>query len=601
MSDISVTMVTLGLAVVAFVSGRVPTGLVAVGASLALLATGVLDLQQAFAGFADPAVVLIASLFVVAEGLDASGLTGWAGQQLIRRGGTKAVILTVLVMLLVAVLSALISVNGAVAALLPVVVVVASRISVAPARLLLPLAFGAHAGSLLTLTGSPVNVIISELAAETGAGAFGFFEFTTVGAVLVVGTVLITVLCGRWLIPERTPAAMPRDLSDHARTLLAAYGTPQPFARVRVRANSPLVGRTPAEARLEEVAPVQLIAVQGSVRRPASETIRPGDWLLVRGATSSIKVLEKEAKLTGLGHNTGSRRTDALIDATYGVAEIVVAPRSSMIGETVFPGMVTDSGDLVVLAVQRAGEAIEAQTIMLESGDVLLVQGRWEALDLNLADPSVLVVDKPDQLRRQAAPLSARSWIALGILVAMVVLLATGVMQAAVTGLLAAAAMVLTRVVTVERAHRSISWTTLLLVGGMIPMSTAITQTGAAALIADGLVGAVGHAGPLVVLLALCVVALVFGQLISNTATALIISPIAVSVAAELQVSPLPFLMAVAVVSAAAFLTPVATPANFMIMGPAGLRFGDYWRLGIVLIALFLSVAVLLVPMLWPF
>jgi di/tricarboxylate transporter len=294
-------------------------------------------------------------------------------------------------------------------------------------------------------------------------------------------------------------------------------------------------------------------------------------------------------------------RTDALIDATYGVAEVVVAPRSTMVGETVFPGMVTDSGDLVVLAVQRAGEPIDAQTIVLESGDILLVQGRWDALDLNLADPGVLVVDQPDQLRRQAAPLGTRAWVALGILVLMVVALATGIMPAAVTGLLAAAAMVLTRTVTVERAHRSISWTTLLLVAGMIPMSTAITKTGAAELIANGLVGAVGRFGPLLVLLALCIVALIFGQLISNTATALIIAPIAVSVAGELNVSPLPFLMAVAVVSAAAFLTPVATPANFMIMGPAGLRFGDYWRLGIVLVALFLAVAVLLVPLLWPF
>lgn len=595
------TMVILGLAVVAFVSGRIPTGLVAIGAALALFATGVLDLQQAFAGFADPAVVLIASLFVVAEGLDASGLTGWAGRQLVRRGGAKAAVLTMLVMLLVAALSALISVNGAVAALLPVVVVVASRIAVPPARLLLPLAFGAHAGSLLTLTGSPVNVIISELAAETGHGGFGFFEFTAVGVVLVIGTILITVLFGRWLIPGRAPATMPRDLSDHARTLLAEYASPQPFARVRVRGNSPLVGRTAADARLESVAPVQLIAVQGTDRRPAGETIRPGDRLLVRGETESIGILKKKARLTGMGVNGSLGRTDALIDAAYGVAEVVVAPRSTMIGETVFPGMVTDSGDLVVLAVQWAGETIDAQATVLEPGDVLLVQGRWEALDLNLADPTVLVVDEPDQVRRQAAPLSRRSWIALAILGAMVVLLATGVIPAAVTGLLAASAMVLTRVVTVERAHRSISWTTLLLVGGMIPMSTAITQTGAAALIADGLVGAVGHAGPLVVLLALCIVALAFGQLISNTATALIIAPIAVSVASELHASPLPFLMAVAVVSAAAFLTPVATPANFMVMGPAGLRFGDYWRLGAVLVVLFLAVAVLLVPVLWPF
>ncbi len=601
MNDIAVTMVILGVTVVAFVSGKVPTGLVAVGASLALLATGILDLHEAFAGFADPAVVLIAALFVVAEGLDASGLTGWAGQQLVARGGTKTAVLTVLVMLVVAVLSALISVNGAVAALLPVVVVVASRISVAPSRLLLPLAFGAHAGSLLTLTGSPVNVIISELAATTGHGGFGFFDFTAIGAVLVVGTVLITVLFGRWLIPDRRPATMPRDLSDHARTLLGEYASPQPFARVRVRGGSPLIGRPTATLSLGDQSAVQLIAVQGTDHRPAGDVVRPGDRLLLRGDTASIRILKHDNKLAGLGVNGALGRTDALIDSTYGVAEVVVAPRSSMVGETVFPGMVTESGDLVILAVQRSGEPIDAQTIVLESGDTLLVQGRWDKLDLNLADPAVLVVDEPDQLRRQAAPLGARAWIALAVLVLMVAALATGVVPPAVVGLLAAAAMVLARVVTVERAHRSISWTTLLLVGGMIPMSTAITKTGAAELIANGLVSAVGRYGPLLVLASLCVVALIFGQLISNTATALIIAPIAVSVAGELGVSPLPFLMAVAVVCAAAFLTPVATPANFMIMGPAGLRFGDYWRYGLALVALFLAAAVFLVPLIWPF
>ncbi|WP_082467374.1 SLC13 family permease [Leifsonia sp. Leaf264] len=523
-TDSALTLIILALAVIAFVSGRIPTGLVAIGVSLALLATGVLDLQQAFAGFADPAVVLIAALFVVAEGLDGSGLTSWAGQQLVRRGGGELRRLTVLVMVVVAVLSALISVNGAVAALLPVVVVIASRILVAPSKLLLPLAFGAHAGSLLTLTGSPVNVLASEYAATATGHPFGFFDFAVAGAPIIIGSVLLVLLLQRFVIPDRTPATMPRDLSDQARVLLRDY---------------------------------------------------PG-------------LLTDAAEPT-------------LLDAGTGVAEVLVPPRSAFVGATVFPGMVTESGDLVILAVQRAGEHLEHGEIVLEVGDVLLLQGDWDALDANLADPEIVVVDAPDAVRRQAAPLGRRAWTAAGILVFMVVALATGVFPPAVTGLLAAGAMVLTRTVSVERAHRSISWTTLLLVAGMIPMSTAITQTGTAEMIANGLIGIVGDSGPIVVLGALCLVALVFGQLISNTATALIILPIAISVAAELQVSPLPFLMAVAVVSAAALLTPVATPANLMIQGPAGLRFGDYWKLGLPVMAVFLAVAVGIVPLVWRF
>lgn len=604
MSDITITMLILAVVVIAFVTNRIPVGLIAVGASLALYAFGIIDLGQTFAGFGDPAVVLIASLFVVAEGLDGSGLTAWTGQQLIKRGGGSTRTLTVIIMVVVALLAALISVNGAVAALLPVVVVIATKMTMPAGRLLLPLAFGAHAGSLLTLTGSPVNVIMSELAEEETGRAFGFFEFSLVGLPIVAGTVLITILLGTRLIPDRTPTTLATDLGDHARTLLAQFGNAQPFGRVRVLSGSPLIGRTAEQIVFESASPVSLIAIQSPGLRGSrthDTPIREGDVLILQGTPTSIRSVSDDVKLEGVGTSTVSS-TWAAMDAEYGVAEIVIPPRSRAIGDEVFPGMVTESGDLIIVAIQRGGQDIGDQTgIRLEAGDILLVQGTWKALDENLRDASVMVVDAPDQIRRQAAPLGRRAYLALGVLALMVIALATGVVPPAVAGLVAAAAMVLTRVVTIEKAHRSIQWTTVLLVGGMIPVSTAITQTGAADLIATGIVTFVGDLGPTIVLAALAVVTLVFGQLISNTATALIIAPIAISVAYELGVSPLPFLMAVAVVSAAALLTPVATPANLMIMPPAGLQFGDYWRYGLPIMIVFFIVAVFLVPVLFPF
>jgi di/tricarboxylate transporter len=603
-SDITMTMLILAVVVLAFVTNRIPVGLIAVGASLALYATGILDLGQAFAGFGDPAVVLIASLFVVAEGLDGSGLTAWTGQQLVKRGGGSSRTMTLIVMIVVGVLAALISVNGAVAALLPVVVVIATKMTMPAARLLLPLAFGAHAGSLLTLTGSPVNVIMSELAEEETGRAFGFFEFSLVGIPIMAGTVIITLLLGSRLIPARTPTTIAADLSDHARTLLTQFGGAQPFGRVRVLSGSPLIGRSAAEIVFESEAPVALIAIQSPTERgarDASAPIREGDVLILRGNPTSIRAVSDDAKLEGIGTSTVSSSWAAM-DADYGVAEIVIPPRSPAIGDPVFPGMVTESGDLIIVAIQRGGESIGGQAdLRLEAGDILLVQGRWEALDENLRDDAVMVVDAPDQIRRQAAPLGRRAYLALGVLVLMVIALATGIVPPAVAGLLAAATMVLTRVVTIERAHRSIQWTTVLLVGGMIPVSTAITQTGAADLLATGIVDLVGALGPLVVLAALGVVTMVFGQLISNTATALIIAPIAISVASEMGVSPLPFLMAVAVTAAAAVLTPVATPGNLMVMAPAGLQFGDYWKYGLPVGLVFLGVAVFVVPLIFPF
>ena len=521
MSDIGIAFAILLAVVVAFISNRIPVGLVAIGAALALYFTGVLDLTQALAGFGDPAVIFIATLFVVSEGLDASGVTTWAGQRLIAQVGESRTRLLVLMMLLVAGLTALISVNGAVAALLPVIVVIAVRLGHSPSQLLMPLVFGAHAGSMLTLTGTPVNVIVSEAATTYGARPFGFFEFALVGIPLTIGTILIVVLFGARLLPSRTAKGLPTDFSRHARTLVDTY---------------------------------QL-----------------GDEALT------------------------------LISRTSGLAEVVIPPRSEFVGDTVFPGMVTDSGDLVILAVQRKGEDVGPGEVVLAVGDVLLLQGSWTALDENLADPNVLVVDAPERVRRQVVPLGTGAREAIVILAAMVVLLATGVVPSVIAGLLAAGAMVLLRVVSVDGAYRAINWTTVVLVAGMIPLSTAMSTTGAADLIADTLVGLVRSAGPYALLAGLFVITAALGQLISNMATALIVIPIAVAAAADLGVSPQPVLMSVTVAAAAAFLTPVATPVNMMVMGPGGYRFGDYWKLGVPLLVLFFAVAVFLVPVFWAF
>jgi len=501
-----------------FVWDRLPVAIVALGVALSLWATGVLDTQQALAGFGDPAVVFIAALFVVSEALDTTGVTAWAGQQLIDRVGDSRTRVLVLMMLLCAVLTALITPNGSVAALLPVVVVMAVRLRRTPSQLLMPLAFAAHAGGLLTLTASPVNVIVSEAADDAGVGPFGYFEFALVGVPLVVGTIAVVVLLGERLLPHRTPRSMPVDFSNHARTLVEQYG-------------------------LDDA--------------------------------------------------------DVVLSRSAGVAEVVIPPRSGLVGQTAYPGMVTDSGDLVVLAVQRKEEERSGETV-LAAGDTLLLRGTWGALDQHL-DPDVLVVDAPDAIRRQMVPLGHGTRRALVVLGGMVVLLATGIAPPAIAGLLAVCGIVLSGVLTVEQAYRGIQWTTVILVAGMIPLSTAMTETGATARLADGLVDVVGDLGPHALLAGLVLLVFVLGQLISNMATALIVIPIAVSAAADLDVSPKPVLMAVCVAAAAAFLTPVATPANLMVLEPGGYRFGDYWKLGLPMLVLFGVVAVFLVPVIWSF
>ena len=248
MSPIAYTAAIIAVVVVLFVWNRLPVVVVAMATALALWATGVLTIGQALGGFGDPAVIFIASLFVVSSGLEVTGVTAWAGQLLIRGAGEESrTRLLVLTMSLVALLTALISVNGAVAALLPVVVVIAVRLKRNSSQLLMPLVFSAHAGSMLALTGTPVNVLVSEAGSDAGVGGFGFFEFALVGVPLLAGTMAIIVFFGKQLLPERNGATMPADFSRHARTLVEQYGLASGIYQMRVRANSPFVG-APASA-----------------------------------------------------------------------------------------------------------------------------------------------------------------------------------------------------------------------------------------------------------------------------------------------------------------------------------------------------------------
>jgi di/tricarboxylate transporter len=599
-SDATIVYLVLVAVVALFILNKLPVEVVAVGSALTLAATGVLDLDQALAGFGDTTVLFIAALFVVSEGIDSTGVTTWAGQQLIDKAGASRARLIVLMMLLVAALTAVISVNGAVAALLPMVVVIALRVGRAPSSLLMPLAFGAHAGSLLALTGTPVHILVSDAAIEAGEAGFSYFEFGLVGLPVVIGAVAIVVLFGARLLPERVAESVPPNLSDHARTLIDQYSLGEWVARLEVQEDSPLVGATSSTIDLEAYPGLSLIGVQGErgVVLTANSPIGDDFVITVRGETDVIHRFVDDNGLVRLPGKTGGK----LIDRQIGVVEVLIPPRSALVGEKMFPGMVTESGDFVVLAIQRSGENLDRGPTTLTVGDTMLLQGTWDALDRRIeSDRDVLVVDSPSLVRRQAIALGPRAWFAIVILLGMVVLLATNAVPAVEAALLAAGAMIVTRVVSIYQAYKSISWTTVVLVAGMIPLSTAVTQSGAADDIAQLLIDVVGNAGPYVLLLGLFVLTAIFGQLISNMATALIVIPIAVTAAVDMGISVRPVLMSLTVAAAAAFLTPVATPVNLMVQGPGGYEFGDYWKLGLPMLLLFLIAAVVLVPVFWPF
>lgn len=601
MSDIWIVFAIIATVIVLFIWDRLPVIGVCVGAALSLWATGILSLNESLAGFGDPAVIFIAALFVVSAGLEMAGVTAWAGQVLISQAGDSRMRLILLMMGFVAVLSALISVNGAVAALLPVVVVMAIRLGRSPSQLLMPLVFGAHGGSLLMLTGSPVNVLVVEASADAGGGGFGYFEFALIGVPIVLGCVGIVVLFGERLLPSRTSRTLPPDLSRHATTLFEQYRLSGDVHQLHVRPGSPLIGKTRGTvglAKRGDLTFVTLKDAQGRLNR--GDVIREGDLLVVRGPADQAAEVAGEFSLAFREETPEQDIADQLFNRDSGLAEVLIPPRSPLIGERFFPGMVTESGDLIVLALQRQGVDLTPGDA-LAAGDTMLLQGTWKALDTRLDQAEVLVVNSPDLVRRQAVPMGQGAWTVLAALGVMVFLLATGLVPPAVAGLLAAGAILLSGVLSVEQVYRSINWTTVILVGAMMPLSTAMERTGAARLLAESLVALVGHAGPYALMAGLFVFSAVLGQVISNTATALIIIPISVVAAQQMGVSTQPVLMCVCVACAGAFLTPVATATNLMVMEPGAYRFGDYWKLGLPMLVWCFILVIFLVPVIWPF
>ena len=599
MTPIESTGIILVVTMALLALNRLPIVIVAMASALALWATGIVTLDQALAGFGDRVAIFVASLFIVSAALEKTGVTAWAGQYLIAKAGAEGQTrLLVIIMIASGCLSALITGSGAVAALMPVVVMAAVRLRQSASQLLMPLVFASHAGSNLLLTGAPKNILVSDALEDAGLPGFAFAEFAWVGVPLLAGTVLIILLLGKRLLPQQSSARLPADFSQHAQTLVEHYGLSDGIFRLRVRSTSSYIGVAPDGIDLGASGRLTLMAVQaGDTRAPLrAPAIGHGDYLLVRGDAEAVASLAAERHLALREEQAQS----GLFSRRSGLAEVVIPPRSALVGRALFPGMVTDSGDLVVLAVQRAGLDIEPGDT-LQVGDTLLLEGSWEALDLHLDDPDVLVVDSPELVRRQAVPMGAGAGMALAVLVCLMTMLATGILPPAVAGLLAAGALILAGILTVEQAYRAINWTTVILIAAMMPLSTAMVQSGAAKLVADHLVTLTGGAGLIVFLAGLFVLTASLGQIMSNTATTMLVIPIATAAAASMGVSPRPVLMNLCIAGSASFLTPIATATNMMVMGPGGYSFDDYWKMGLPLTLWFFVVAVFIVPMIWSF
>ena len=614
MSDMTVVFTILALTVALFVHGRLPSDVVAIGSLLALYLSGLVSVGEAFAGFSNSTVVLIGALFVVGEGLTRTGVTAWAGERLIAGAAGRPLRLLVLLMAGTAGLSAFVSNTGTVATLMPAVVIAAWGVRSVPSRFLIPLAFAANAGGVLTLTGTPPNVVVAESLESHGYRPFEFFEYAYIGLPLLVTAVLYMVLGGQRLLPKRASRTAPQPLGGMLEELVERYAMEGSVYRLRVLAGSPLIDRSLEEQGFEDEYGLRVLHVGPSLhaspapayfRGPASpvgldQTIREQSIVVVSGAEESVHRAEVELCLGILPFDEVPARPELLVSRELGVAEVLLTPRSGLIGQALPAKRLRDEFDLVLLGGRRGAAALDPDG-ELAFGDSFLVRGTWEAIGkLDDANEDLVVVGRPAEVAARVADLSLRSGVAVACLAAMVALMVSGWVPVAVAALLAAGGMILTGCIGASDAYGAVSWSTVMLIAGMLPMATALETSGGAKALADLVVLSVGGIGPLAVMAAIFLVTTSLSQVMSNTATAVLMSPIVLKVATEMGVAPHPLMMTIAVAASTAFLTPIGTTTNLMVLGPGEYRFGDYAKVGAPLVAIFLLLCLVLIPWIWP-
>ncbi len=627
------TFAILAVTIILFVSGRIRSDLVALLSVLALFLAGILTVDQALAGFSDSTVIMIAALFVVGEGLSRTGVTAWLGGKILELAGSSKVRLLVVMMIGTALLSAFISNTGTVATLLPAVAAAAWRIGSVPSRFLIPLAFAANTGGLLTLTGTPPNIVVSDTLVNAGLEPFSYFEYALIGLPLLVSAIVYMAFLGRRLLPRRKADERPAELLEEVGQMAETFSLEGQLYRLRVRYQSPLIGQTLQEAAFGHDYGVSVLRIEKSpgdknghlselesrAKRaqerldllqekeldvPGPDTvIDTQDVLLVKGSGTAVYRLMADHGLGVLPVEDDSEGlTEALLSSEVGIAEILLSPRSVYIGRTVAEAHFAEKFSVHVLTIRRGDQFLGRRGEKLAFGDALLVRGRWKDIEqLRKEGRNFVVVGSPEAISRQVVELTPRSAIAVLALGGMIVMMLTGVVPAVMATLIAAIVMVLGGCLSMSQSYRAISWQSVVLIAAMIPMSTALAVTGGAELLADALVNSFGSIGPLALLAGVFLLTTAFSQVINNTATAVLVAPIVLQAAQDLNVSPYPFLMAVAVSASTAFLTPIGTTTNLMVMTPGGYRFNDYVKVGLPLMVIFLLVSLLLIPLIWPY
>ncbi|MCP8349274.1 SLC13 family permease [Pseudomonas sp. FBF18] len=590
-------------AVALFVINRPRMDVVALLVIVALPLLGILSVQEALAGFSDPNVVLIAALFVIGEGLVRTGIAYRIGEWMAERAGNSETRLIVLLMVSVAGLGSVMSSTGVVAIFIPVVLSIAARMKVSPSRLMMPLAFAGLISGMLSLVATPPNVVVHSELVRHGETGFSFFSFTPFGLVILVLGVGYMLLTRNWL-----GSATRKDGSTETRRtlldLIIDYKLAGRERRLRVRPHSPLIGHSLSELKLRTEHGANVVGIERQ-HKFSTRVISPDSSTLVH--EGDVLLLDLFSPKDDLRNLCQTMRLEPLhFKAAYfidqsrevGMAEVALPPGSQLIGKNLLELTFRSRWGLNVVGLRRDQAAIDEQLVeeKLKLGDTLLVIGTWKAIrQLQTQPRDFLVLSLPAEVDNVAPALNQAPYALISLAV-MVGLMISGLVPNVIAALIGCLLMGASRCIDMESAYRAIHWQSLILIVGMLPFALALQKTGGIALAVDGLVGVLGSAGPYVILATLFAITALIGLFISNTATAVLMAPVAITTAQQLGASPYPFAMIVALAASAAFMTPVSSPVNTLVLGPGQYRFADFVKVGVPFTILVMIVSVLMVP-----
>ncbi len=598
----------LGLTIVLFASNRLRVDVVALLIITAFILSDVLTLQEAVAGFGNPTVLLIAVLFVVGEGLVRTGVAVAVGNWLMRVSGNSEIRLLVLLIVSVAGLGAFMSSTGVVAIFIPVILSICAKTDNSPSRLMMPMAYAALVSGMLTLIATPPNLVVNDELRREGLQTFGFFDFTPIGLLVLVLLIAYLLIGRRWLFPEDKHADEPARHQRSIYELSQDYGLAGRGNRLLVASGSPLAGQTVAGAELRTRYGAAVIGIErrnhfGESLTPAlaDTEIRTGDaiYTVLDDEAEGVNRMVRELSLKPLP--LSKRRVEDLVQ-TFGVAEILLPPDSELVGQNLRKAAFRTRHGLNVLAIKRKGAILTGgcADTKLDGGDILLMSGGWRQIHKLMSDPKDFVVLSIPAEAREAAPARDRAPFALLSLLGMIILMTFDLVPNLAAALLAALAMGLFGCVTMKSAYRSVNWESLVLIAGMLPFATALEKSGGIAQVVNGLMYVLGDAGPIGMMAGLFVLTAVLGLFVSNTATAVLMAPIAISAAQEMAVSPYPFALTVILAASAAFVTPVSSPVNTLVWGLGSYSFGDFVKAGVPLLLIVMVVSLFMVPLLFP-